>query len=295
MLSPMRIFAAAAVAALSAAPLHAQRVETLATGAPLDGPDGAAIDARGRLYVANWGAGKGTTVVRMDLADGAAPAVFLDGFQAPDALLFDADGNLYVSNFAAGTVERITPAGVRSVVASGLGHPSALAMDRHGSLYVSDFGNYDGTTVHRIAPDGTVAPFATGFSAPLGLAFGADGDLYVSSFNGGTVHRVRPDGTATVFARVENTPRARLQYLVFDECGTLFVPSYGHNVVYAIDPSGHVRVLAGAREAGSADGEGLEARFDGPNSIVRTADGDLVVTEYNANRVRRIHMPPCTC
>lgn len=290
----MRILALAALAAFSAVPLQAQRVETLAAGPPLNGPDGAAVDAAGRLYVANWGAGKGTTVVRMDaFAGGSAPAVFLDGFQAPDALLFDGEGNLFVSNFAAGTVERITPAGARTVVASGLGHPSALAMDGDGSLYVSDFGSYDGTTVHRIAPDGTVAPFATGFSAPLGLAFGPGGDLFVASFNTGTVHRVRPDGTAAVFARVENTPPARLQYLVFDECGTLYVPSYGHNVVYAIDPAGRARVLAGARQAGGADGEGAEARFDGPNSIVRLPDGDLVVTEYNASRVRRIHMPPC--
>jgi sugar lactone lactonase YvrE len=49
-----------------------------------------------------------------------------------------------------------------------------------------------------------------------------------------------------------------------------------------------VSTLAGAGEAGGADGPGADARFSNPTGVARAADGTLYVTEYDANRVRKI-------
>ncbi len=42
-----------------------QVVTTFLTGSGLNGPDGFAIDTTGDLFVANWGGGSGTTVLKI--------------------------------------------------------------------------------------------------------------------------------------------------------------------------------------------------------------------------------------
>jgi sugar lactone lactonase YvrE len=265
-------------------------VETIAPDSLLHGPDGATLDSLGNLYIANYDGGKGSTVVRITPAGKAS--VFASGFRAPDGLVFDARGSLYVSNFASGTIERIGPDGARSVFATGLDHPSSLAFDRAGNLYVSNFGNFDGRTVTRITPSGVASTFASGFAAPLGLTFGSDGTLFVSNFASGVVHRVSREGAVSVLATLTNAPRAMLQYLAFADANTLIVPSYGYHRIYRIAADGAVGVFAGNGAVGGRDGAADSASFDGPNSIVRASSDEWYVTEYNANRLRRIRLGP---
>lgn len=267
----------------------AATVATIDAGGLLDGPDGLALDARGDLYVANWAGGKGTTVVRVP-RDGE-PHVFARGLRAPDGLAFGPDGLLYVANFGDGTVSRVAPDGSHAVFASGLGHPAGLAFDREGRLYVADFGSYDGSVVWRVERDGRAAVFARGLAVPLGLAFDRGGDLWVSNFGSGAVHRVGPDGVPRVVATVPDAPRAMLQFVAVDDDGSLLVPSYGHHRIYRIHADGRVEVAAGTGERGGDDGPPLEARFHGPNAIVRAPSGELWVTEYDASRLRRLRLP----
>ena len=79
-----------------------------------------------------------------------------------------------------------------------------------------------------------------------------------------------------------------LQYLIFDKEENLYVPSYGHNKIYVISQKGEVSVFAGTGIAGSTDGPVGSARFNGPNSIAIDASGVIYVSEYNANRIRKI-------
>ena len=263
--------------------LVAQTVSTFITGNGLNGPDGFALDTAGNLFVANWGGGYGTTVLR--ITPGGLVSTFDSASDAPDGLAFDQSGNLYVSNYNNGTIDRVTPSGVKTQFASGLIRPSAMAFDTAGNLYVSNYGS---TTVSRITPEGTVSTYAGGFSGPLGLVFDPAGNLYVSNYNTGKVHKVAPDGTTTVFATVPDGSSSRIQYLARGQSGNLYLPSYGHHKIYRISPAGVVDVLAGTGVAGSANGPAATAQFNGPNSIVLTSGGDLLVSEYNASRIRRI-------
>lgn len=57
--------------------------------------------------------------------------------RGPIGLIIDEPGNLYVANYNGGTVARINPAGVSTIIATGLRKPYYLTLDRDGNLYVS--------------------------------------------------------------------------------------------------------------------------------------------------------------
>lgn len=287
----VRIAIALLVISAGSAASHAQSssgsnvpvVSTFLTNSGLNGPDGFALDDQENLFIANWGGGVGTTVLKVTSA--AVVTVFDSSSSAPDGLAFDSSGDLYISNYSSGIITRVTPGGIKTVFASGFSHPSALAFDAAGNLYVS---NHTGGTVSRIAPDGTASTFASGFNAPLGLVFDPQGNLYVSNYNSGVVNKVDPAGAVTVFATVPNPITSRIQYLARSSAGNLFLPSYGHHKIYKISPAGVVSVFAGTGQRGHVDGPVDVARFNGPNSIAITRDGDMYVSEYNPSRVRKI-------
>jgi len=261
----------------------AQIVSTFLTGSGLNGPDGFALDSAQNLYVANYGGGSGYTILK--ITPDTVVTVIDSTSDTPDGLAFDAEGNLYISGYNHGIVTKTTPEGVKTDFAGGFFNPSALVFDTVGNLYVSNFG---ASKVSKITPDGTASNYALVSTSPIGLAFDPSGDLYVSSYGEGVINKVTPDGSSSIFATVPGTPLPRLQYLVRGPSGYLYVPSYGHNKIYKISPTGEVSVLAGTGAVGSADGPALSAQFNGPNSIALTSGGDLYVSEYNANRIRKI-------
>ena len=263
--------------------VNAQIVSTFLTGSGLNGPDGFALDSLQNLYCANWGGGVGSTILKITpLAD---VTVYSTAMNAPDGLAFDSSGNLYVSNYTNGVINKITPDGVTTIFASGFTNPSDLTFDTVWNLYVSNFG---GTTVSKVTPEGIVSTYASGFNGPLGLVFDTDGNLYVSNYNSGVIKKVSSDGTVTVFATVPNPSGSMIQYLARGPSGNLYLPSYGHHKIYKISPAGEVSIFAGTGVAGGTDGDVTIAQFNGPNSIVINSDGDLYVSEYNANRIRKI-------
>lgn len=263
-----------------------QTVNTFVTGSGLNGPDGFTLDSAENLYVANWGGGVGHTVLK--ITPEGEVSVFAEGFSAPDGLAFDNDGNLFVSNYGSDIINKVEPDGTISEFASGFNNPSDLVFDADGNLYVSNHGNANGTTVSKIEPDGTVSTFASGFNGPIGLVFDNDGNLYVSNYSSGIINKVTPAGDVSEYASIPNSPLSRLQYLIFDTEGNLYVPSYGHHKIYIINPAGEVDVFAGTGIPGNTNGSVDSAQFNGPNSIAITDSGVIYVSEYNANRIRKI-------
>ena len=261
-------------------------VTTMVSGLGINGPDGFAMDKDGNLYVANWGNGIGDNILKITRQGEVSE--YLKGLSAPDGLVFDNDSNLFISNFATGIITKVAADGVKTEFARGLSNPRALVFDKRGNLYVSNHGNGKGSTVSRITPDGVVSTFASGFDAPLGLVFDAKGNLYVSNYNSGIINKVSSKGVVSEFAKIENAPLARLQYLASDKNENLYVPSYGHNKVYKISPEGKVEIFAGSGIAGGKDGALPDAEFNGPNSIIIDASGIIYISEYNANRIRKI-------
>ena len=69
---------------------------------------------------------------------GGPAAVFASGFGQAFDVLSDSAGNVYTANITFGTISKISPAGVVTELASGLGVPRGLAFDASGNMFVSD-------------------------------------------------------------------------------------------------------------------------------------------------------------
>jgi secreted PhoX family phosphatase len=121
-------------------------------------PDGLAFDKAGNLYVST----DFNTIEEFSpqgqesifIADPGDHSILND----PEGLAFDSLGNLYVANNDSASIEKITPAGVASVFASGIfKNVGSLAFDSGSNLYVTDFFAKD---VYKVSRAGTISLFA---------------------------------------------------------------------------------------------------------------------------------------
>jgi sugar lactone lactonase YvrE len=195
---------------------------------------GLALDHAGNLYAA----GAGDDTIRRMTPSGVSVYASSSTLGSPSGLAFDNAGNLYTSGLGWGkTVNRISPDGTISHVASGVGG-YGLAFDKSGNLYVA---NWD--SVSRISPSGIVSTFATGFNGAWGLAFNQSGNLFVANYVGNSISEVSPDGVVSTFATGLDLPTG----LAFDSHGDLYVCNITQQAlgnVCRITPEGATTIVA---------------------------------------------------
>lgn len=76
---------------------------------------------------------------------------------------------------------------------------------------------------------------------------------------------------------------------VADPAGNLYIADSGNHTIRRISPEGVTSTIAGAAGlAGTADGPGLQARFNFPRSIARDRAGNLLIADSGNHTVRRI-------
>ena len=145
-------------------------------------PVGVAVNARGDLFVADWG----DSVVEEVTPAGRLSVVAGSGQRAP-----------------------LTPG---PATRSELGNPHGVAVDAHGDLFVADENNM---VVEKVTPagrlsvvagDGTQSPLTSGLATrselayPVGVAVDAHGDLFVADEGNNVVEEVTPAGRLSVVA-----------------------------------------------------------------------------------------------
>ena len=172
--------------------------------------------------------------------------------------------NLFVSGDINGSVFEITPAGVETTFAAGLGLPHGLAFDGSGNLYAADAGG----SIFEFTPAGVKTTFATGVIGVIGLAFDSSGNLYAanSNFNSNSILEFTPAGVQTTFASGLNGPYG----LAFDRSGNLYESDTGSNSILKFTPAGVETVFA----SGLNVPYGLA--FDGGGNLY-AADADSVL------------------
>ncbi len=75
----------------------------------------------------------------------------------------------------------------------------------------------------------------------------------------------------------------------WDSSGNMFVADSGNHAIRKIDTSGNVTTFAGSGNPGFTDGQGTNAQFTNPVSIVfNSADSYFYVTDTGNNSIRRI-------
>ncbi len=195
-----------------------------AATAPLNQPQGIALDAPGNLYIADTAdqrirkvgvdglietvAGTGTAGFSGD--GGAATSAHLS---SPIAVIVDSAGNLYISDAGNHRIRRVGTDGSITTIADSLLDPAGMAIDAAGNLYIADSGNH---RVLRRTPDGTISTFAgTGATGrvvdglpatqgillkPVTLALDPQGNLFIGDIDDNSIRRVRPDGIMDTIA-----------------------------------------------------------------------------------------------
>ena len=250
-------------------------------------PMGLAIDSADNLYVADqggntirkitpgalvttlagWGRVSGTN-------DGAGSAA---RFTGPQGIAADSAGNVYVTDTGNDTIRKITPGGVVTTLAGSAGQngetdgtngmarfdtPRGIAVDSATNIYVADSVN---STIRKLVIVGTNCVVTT-------LAGGGGSDE-----NGS----VDATGTAARF----HFPHG----LAVDGAGNVYAVDRSNDDIRKITPAGVVTTFAGTPGyAGSADGKGAAAQFWAPEGLAVDGDGNIYVSDYFNNAVRKI-------
>jgi hypothetical protein len=248
------------------------------------------------------------------------------GFGSPRALAYDGAGSLFVVDLDGtvrkielATLDVTTLAGSAEVSGSDDGtggaarfaQPEGLAWDGAGNLYVAD--TYNHTIRKIVAATGAVTTVAgspgqeggddgTGtaarFSYPHGVACDGSGNLFVADFGSDRIRQVvlatgqvttlaggmmgAADGTGTAAELIGP------EQLACDGAGNLFVAdSSNHAIRKIVTATAEVTTFVGRlSSAGSTDGVGSAARFQGPRGLASDDAGNLLLAD-SFNRTLR--------
>ncbi len=244
-------------------------------------PRGVAVDGAGNVFVADTGnhtireidtTGVVTTFAGSAGAKGTVDAAGAAArFSSPAGVAVDAAGNLFVASIGDQTIRKLTSAGVVTTLAGmanvvgsadGTGTaatfklPTAVAVDAMGNVYVADSNN---NKIRKVTAAGVV----TTFSGMAGVAGDVDGPVATASFNS-------PNGVA------------------IDGAGNLWVINRNGSV-RTITPTGVVSTVAGwPGMAGSDDGTGHSALFDGPLGVAADGLGNAYVADTFNDTIRKV-------
>ncbi len=266
-----------------------------------------------------------STLTGRPLSSGSADGMGeLARFKEPSGLAVDRQGNVYVGDYNNYTLRKISPGGMVSTMAGAAGIPGiedgqgsmarfsklgGVAVDAVGNVVVTDTDNF---TIRRINGEGTVSTLAgrayvqgdtdgttnARFRRPKGIALDGGGNAYVVGV--GAVRKITPAGVVSTLAGKNSVggsadgtgPEARFNLATataVDIAGNIFVADTLNHTIRRVSQAGVVTTIAGkAGEWGSADGLGLEARFNHPCGVAVDGQGTLFVADAGNQTIRRL-------
>ncbi|WP_040280310.1 IPT/TIG domain-containing protein [Psychroserpens damuponensis] len=245
-------------------------------------------------------------------------------FDTPFSMIFDSNGNMFVVDEDNSNIRKITPDGIVSTFAgsiegfaNGIGtiakfkSPNGITIDADDNLYITDTGNHK---IRKISPTGhvtTIAGSSIGdfddigenakFKSPKGIAIDAEGNLYITDSGNHKIKRITPDNIVETIAGSEvghldgnglNTKFTLPGQITLGSDNALYVVDTGADVglhgVRKILLSGEVSTVVGNIEAGYVNGSIEEARFNTPQGITTDDYGNIYISDYRNNVIRRI-------
>jgi sugar lactone lactonase YvrE len=271
------------------------------------------IDPNGKVTTLA-GAGRGQT-------DGTG--VFAR-FNNPSGVAVTRGGMILVADYGNHRIRSVTLAGeTRTIAGSGtfgsqdgparsasFANPSGITLDAAGNIYVLDAGT---SLVRRIDPEGAVSTLAgrsvgyldgTGPEAAFQFAGGAPqpsldrlGNLIVPDFVNNRIRRVSQAGVVTTLAgggsnldgRALDASLASPSGVARDLDGNLLIADWNNSRIRKLDlTTMTLSTIAGTGTPGSLDGPGSSATFLRPAGIAVDSRGNIYVSDFGANNIRKI-------
>jgi len=268
-------------------------------------PTGVALDAGGRIYVADYGNNR---IVRMDDLSGAGWTAFgkqgsgISQFNYPARVAVDSSGRIYVADMGNGRIVRMDDMSGSGWTAfggfgSGAGHfidPAGVAVDSSGHIYIADSGNNRIVRMDDMSGTQWTALGAAGsninqFNDPVGVAFDAGGHVYVTDY--GNYRIVRMDDMAGANWTVLGTS---------GHSGHDGINQFNHPSGVMVDAGGHIYIadmvnnrivrmddMAGANWTTlGSPGSGV-SQFNRPWGVALDASGRVYVADDGNSRIAR--------
>ncbi len=258
-----------------------------ATSSELNGPLGVAIDASGKLYIADTynnrirrvSVGIITTVAgngTVGFGGDSGPATSAQ-LNLPTGITVDADGNLYIADAGSSRVYKVSNGVISTVAGNGtpgfsgdngpatgaqLNQPQGVAVDAAGNLFIADTSNYRIREVSNGVITTVAGTGVRGFSGDNGQATGAQLNLYESG-------------------------------LAMDSAGNLYIADTLNNRIRKV-ANGVITTVAGngplglGGAFGGDGGPATSAELATPLGIAVDSAGNLYIADSVNGRVREV-------
>lgn len=223
----------------------------------------------------------GSTTAAIDGLNGAA---FIS---KPMGIVADSCGSLFVAEYGNNYIRKIylQPQNSSTSSASSTTYPVANIVTTFAGTGAPGFVNSGSTTT-------------ASFNLPQGLAIDSTDTLYVADTYNHSIRKITPQGVVTTLAGSGNAGMANgtgaaasFRYptgVAVDSARNVYVTDKDNHLIRKITPAGVVSTLAGSGSAGSTDGTGASATFNGPWSLATDSTGNVFVTDTNNHTIRRI-------
>ena len=260
-----------------------------AAWAGLAEPRGASLDAKGRLWVSDFGHS------RVAIFDGAGGSLGGWGgvrgngkFQMQDPADVAVHGDdVYVADTWNGRVQHLTTSGqFRDTAADGFYGPRGVAVGPDGKLWVTDSGNNRIAIVRAGQATrfvGKTGAGADGLSSPVGVAVSASGRVYVADIGNHRIQVLNADGKFERAIPVAAWTSPMEPYLAVDDRDNVFATVPAASAVLQIDRSGKVLHKWEADDSGKKFLKPTGLAFDAANGI-------LYVVDTAASAVGTVHV-----
>ena len=163
-------------------------------------------------------------------------------------------------------------------------HPEGVAVDHEGYVYVADTGNH---AIRFISPSGRVTTLAgTGDTGSTDGLVGED-DVQFSSPSGIAIWRDwNEDRRGNIVVFVADTGNHRIRRIT----GTVTTEvSTGEKLWTNVAVQCFAGWCGSSPQAGLADGDGSQSRFDSPRGVSVSSNGTVYVADTSNHLIRSIH------
>jgi len=248
-------------------------------------PRDAAVDDKGRLWVADFG----TSHLRIFDEDGGylggwgGKGAGTFGLREPCGVAIRGD-DLYVADTWNGRVQYFTLAGEWKATAAGLYGPRGVTVAADGSVWVTDTGNNQlivyGPALTQPRTLGKKGSGPGEFSGPVGIAAGPSGSVYVADVMNRRIQVWDPSGTFRAALPVPGWPEWCEPHLEVGDDETLYVTDPVKGTVLHLDRTGALLQTWTAGEDGRAFRRPTGVALDRKRAILFVIDsGDNLVAK----------------